>query len=179
MLAGRERCGDELRDLVHLPKVGHLACAGRQWRTRLLAQTRAATVLNEVAQTLHAVEAAGLAALGDAEHGRPERRVQLCVLRHEDQLFDRHVLWVNEAAIAPRFRDAFAPAILEEGQVSVGSAKQQYLGLQRVTAREHAQVLQHDGVGQRVQHLVLRDARLDQVYDVRLGEHTALRGDVV
>ena len=53
------------------------------------------------------------------------------------------------------------------------------LRLQRVAAREHRQVLQHDRVGERAEHLVRRDAALDQVDDVGLGEHAALGRDVV
>src|SRR6185369_2670979 len=114
VLPGRKGCGHELRDLVHLPEVRHLALAGRERRTGLLTEPRAATVLNEVAQAGHAVEAPSFAALGDAEHGCAERGVQLRVLRYEDQLLDRYVLRVDEAAIAPSFRDALAPTILQE-----------------------------------------------------------------
>jgi hypothetical protein len=50
---------------------------------------------------------------------------------------------------------------------------------QRIAAREHRQVLHDDRVGQRVHDLQRRDAALDQVDDVGLGEHAAFGGDVV
>ena len=50
---------------------------------------------------------------------------------------------------------------------------------QRVAARQHAQVLQHDGFEQRRHQLVGRDAHFLQAVDVGLGEHAALAGDRV
>ena len=51
--------------------------------------------------------------------------------------------------------------------------------LERAAARQHREVLQHDRVGERAEHLVRRDAALDQVDDVGLGEDAALGRDVV
>ncbi len=48
---------------------------------------------------------------------------------------------------------------------------------QRVAARQHGEVLQHDGVEQRSHQLVGRDALLLQAVDVGLGEDAALAGD--
>ena len=112
------------------------------------------------------------------EHGA-ERRVVLRVLGDEDELLDRDVLRVVVAALVPGLRDAQAPALLEERQVGVRPAEEEHLVLERVAAREHREVLQDDRVGERAEHLVRRDAALDQVDDVGLGEHAALGRDVV
>ena len=82
----------------------------------MVTETRTAPVLDEVTQAVYAVEAPGLAAFGDPEHRRAERGVQLGILRYEDELLDRHVFRIIEAAIAPSLRNALTPAILQERQ---------------------------------------------------------------
>ena len=117
--------------------------------------------------------------LVEAEQHRAVRGVEVGVLRDEDQLLDRHRLVVLVAALGPRLGDAQAPALLEERQVRVRTAEQEDLALERVAARQHGEVLADDRVGERVHDLVARDAALHEVHDVGLGEHAALRGDVV
>ena len=48
---------------------------------------------------------------------------------------------------------------------------------QRVSAGQHRQILQHDGVEQGSHQLIRRDALLLQAVDVGLGEDAALAGD--
>jgi len=156
-----------------------LVRVGSQRRARRLAEALLAPFVDVAVQGVEPGEATHVRSLVQAiDHGA-EGRVEFGVLGQDDQLLDGHVLGVVVAALVPGLGDALAPALLQEGQVGVGSAEQQHLGAQRVAACEHSEVLHHDGVRQRAHDLVGGDARLHQVDDVRLGEDATLGGDVV
>ena len=176
---GSNFAGVELRDLVELAEVLELLLVLRERRARGLAEARLAARGDELVEERGVLQPADRRVLVEAvEHGA-ERRVVLRVLRDEDELLDRDVLRVVVAALGPDLRDAEAPAVLEEREVRVRSAEEQDARLQRVAAREDGEVLHDDRVGERAEDLGRRDAALDQVDDVRLREHAALRGDVV
>ena len=71
------------------------------------------------------------------------------------------------------------PRLAHAADERVRPAKQQDVRPQRVTAREHGQVLQDDRVEQRRHELVGRRAFFLQTIDVRLGEHTTLARHLV
>jgi hypothetical protein len=152
-LAGRERHGREARDGVHLLEVADLVGRAHERRPGALAEARLASVLHVVDEPLEPAEAPHVRGLAQAVHARAEGRVVLRVVGHEDELFDGHVFGVGVAALSPRLGDAQAPALLQEGQVGVGAAEQDDAVLERRAARQHREVLQHDGVGQRAQDL--------------------------
>ena len=104
-------------------------------------------------------EDADVRLLVEAVEHRAERGVVLRVLRDEDRLLDRPVLRPVVAALVPRLRDAQAPALLEERQVRVRPAEEEHAVLERAAAREHAEVLEDDGVGERAEDLVRRGCR--------------------
>ena len=68
------------------------------------------------------------------------------------------------------------PAIAHALDVAIGSAQQQHHRQQRIAARQHREVLHHDGFEQRRHQLVRRHAHLLQAVDIGLGEHAALAG---
>ena len=71
------------------------------------------------------------------------------------------------------------PGFAHAADEAVRAAQQQHVRAQRVAARQHAEVLQHDGVEQRGHQLVRRHALFLQAVDIGLGEHAALAGDVM
>ena len=170
----------ELRDLVDALELVELVLVLRERRTGRLAEARLAPVRHVLVEAgERRVELSDVRFFVQAVHHRAERRVVLRVLGDEDGLLDRHVLRVGVAALVPRLRDPEAPALLEERQVRVRSAEEEDLVLERAPAREDAEVLKDDRVGERAEDLLRRDPALDQVDDVRLGEDAALGGDVV
>ncbi len=87
-----------------------------------------------------------------------------------------HAFGQRELALFPNLGDADLPAILHALDVGVGSAEQQHLRAQRVAARQHRQILLHDGFKQRSHQFVGGHAALLQAVDVGLGENAALAG---
>ena len=53
------------------------------------------------------------------------------------------------------------------------------MGTQRMSARQHAQILQDDGFKQRCHQLVGRRACLLQTVDICFGKHAAFAGNLV
>src|SRR5208283_128234 len=100
----------------------------------------------------------------------------LRVVRRLDQVFRRNAFGERRAALLPDFRDVVLPTIAHALDVTVRAAEQQHHGLQRVAARQHGEVLHHDGFEQRSHQLIGRHTHLLQAVDIGLGEHTALAG---
>ena len=113
---------------------------------------------------------------GLAEFHRTDGREILGIIRRADQIFGRNTGRQLGPALFPDFRDVVLPAIAHALDVAVRTAQQQHYGQQRVAAREHGQVLHHDGFEQRCHQLVRRHAHLLQAVDVGLREHAALAG---
>ena len=116
----------------------------------------------------------GLAELDGAERGEV-----LGVLRRFDQRLGRLARRDLDAALGPHLRNVVLPGLAHAADERVRSAEQQHVRPQRVAARQHGQVLQHDGVEERRHQLVGRRAFLLQAVDVGLGEDAALARHLV
>ncbi len=156
----------ELRDLVDLAKFIGLGQRANERRTRAFAEPLLAPVGDVALEALDAVEVAGVVGFREAKDRGTERGVVLRALGDEDEVLDRNVLRVIVAALLPDLRNAKPPALLQERQVGVGAAEQEHARFQRVAAGQDREVLQDDRVGERAEHLVRGDARLDEVHDV-------------
>ena len=86
---------------------------------------------------------------------------------------------ICDFALFPHARNVGLPRLAHAANEAVRPAEQQHMRAQRVAAREHAQVLQHDGFEQRSHQFVGRRADLLQAVDVGLGEYAALPRDFV
>ena len=179
VLPAREAHRLELWEPILLPEERELLRRARERRSGGLGEARLATLRRVGAQPLDARIAPDVRRLVQPKHHRAVRRIELRVRRHDDQLVERHILRIRIAALVPGLRDALAPARLQERQIRVRPAEQQHLVPQRVAARQHGEVLHHDRVGERAHDLFRRDARLDEIHDIRLGEDSALRRDVM
>ena len=111
-----------------------------------------------------------------AELHAADRREILRVVGGLDQVLGRNALGQRGTALFPDLGNVGLPAIAHALDVAVGAAQQQHHGQQRIAARQHAQVLHHDGFEQRGHQFVGRNAHLLQAVDVGLGEHAALAG---
>ena len=91
-----------------------------------------------------------------------------------DQVLGRNAFGQRSAALFPDLGNVGLPAIAHALDVAVGAAQQQDHGQQGIAARQHAEVLHHDGLEQRRHQFVGRNAHLLQTVDIGLGEHAAL-----
>ena len=93
-----------------------------------------------------------------------------------DQVLGRNAFGKRSAALFPDLGNVGLPAIAHALDVAVGAAQQKHDGQQGIAAREHAQVLHHDGFEERGHQFVGRDAHFLQTVDIGFGEHAALAG---
>src|ERR1019366_1358213 len=93
-----------------------------------------------------------------------------------DQVLGRNAFGERSAALFPDFGNVGFPAIAHALDVAVGAAQQKHHRQQCIAARQHAQVLHHNGFEERRHQLVGRDAHFLQTVDVGLGEDAALAG---
>ena len=114
--------------------------------------------------------------LGLAELDRAESGEVLRVLGSLNQVLRRDAFGQRRAALFPDLRDIVFPAIPHALDVAIGAAQQEHHGLQRVAARQHREVLHHDGFEQRSHQLVGRHPHLLKPVDIGLGENAALAG---
>ena len=82
-----------------------------------------------------------------------------------------------DLALFPHPGNVLLPGFLHAANETVRTAQQQHMRTQRVPARKHRQVLQHDRIEQRCHELIGRDSLLLQAVDVGLGKHAALACD--
>ena len=157
-LALLERGGDEFLPAVLLPEDRQLVVAFHQARAARLGFFFLAAEIDVVDELVEAVVAADAILLALAEFDRPESGEILRVLRHLDQLFRLRSRRDFHLALFPHARDVGLPRLAHSADEGIGAAEQQHVRTKRVAARQHAQVLQHDGVKQRGHQLVGRRA---------------------
>ena len=85
----------------------------------------------------------------------------------------------RHAPLAPPFGDVRLPGLAQRAHEGVRPADEQHPWRQGAPAREHAQVLQDDGVEERGHQFLGGDAALLEAVDVGLGEDPALARDGV
>ncbi len=108
-----------------------------------------------------------------------QRAVVLGHRWRDDEVLRPGPLWQRDAPLAPAVRDVRLPGLAQRAQEGVRPPEKQHSRRQGASVREHAQVLQDDGVEQRRHQLLGRDAAFLEAVDVGLGEHAALAGDRV
>jgi hypothetical protein len=177
--AGLKGGGHERRDRIFATERRELFGLRGKTGSRRGGKLRGPSAGNKFLERIEAAICSGVRRLVQPVEDRAVGRVVLGVGRHRNELLDRDILRIVETARLPRLGNPLSPARLQERQERVRSAQQQHLGFQRVAARQHRQVLQHDRVGQRAHDLARRNPGLDQVDDVGFGEDAALGGDVM
>ena len=130
-----------------------------------------------VFQTLGADVNADVGVFILAELDCAECRKVLRVLRNLDQIFRLRAFRNFDLALFPHPGDVLLPSLFHAANEAVRAAQQQHMRTQCVSACEHRQVLQHDGIKQRSHQLIRRNALLLQAVDIGLGEHAALAGN--
>ena len=160
-IAGRER--------------GEILVISQQRAACVCPQLRVTSGADEFQQALLPGIGLHLAGLLQAEDHCAVGGVILGVVGHDDALFRVQPVIGRVTAFFPGLRDAPAPALLQKRQIGIGAAEQQHAAAQGIAAAEHRQVLRDDGVSQGIHDLRRGHARLDQVDDIGLGEHPALR----
>src|SRR5690242_4067473 len=176
-VAGLEGSGHELLVAVLLFERGELGI--------VLGQTDAAAALllfflaadvDVPIELLVADVLADVIVFGLAELDAADGREVLSIVGGADQILGRHPLWERCVAFLPNLRNVGLPAVAHALDVAVGTAEQEHHRLQRVAAREHGEILHHDGFEQRRHQLIGRDAHFLQAIDIGFGEHAALAG---
>jgi hypothetical protein len=153
LLARRKRRGRESWNRVRGPKrLERVGISGKRWPGSL-AELRLAATGDEGLQRIEAAVQSDAFRFVQAVHHGAVGGVVLRVGRDDDQFFERHVSRTLESARLPCFGDPLAPALLKEREERVRPSEEQHLRTQRVPAREHRQVLHHDGVGERAHDL--------------------------
>ena len=178
-LAGRELRRHEPGDRIGRAEDREFVRRPHQGRARGLAQPGLAAVQHVVPQPFEPCVSTDLGALGEAIDAGAERGVVLGILRDEDGLLDGAVPRPVEVPLFPDLGDSQTPAGLKKRQKRVRAAEEQDARLQGRAARQHGQVLQHDGIGQRAENLLRVHAALHEVDDVGLGEDATFRRHVV
>ncbi len=160
---------------VARPEILQLFGAGSEASARALRGLLfAASVLDVPLQALPALVTTDAIVFAFAEFDGADGREILRVVGRADQVFGRNAFGQREVALLPDFRDVALPALLHPHDVAVRTAEQQHHRPQRVAAREHREILHHDGLEQRRHQLIGRDAGLLQPIDIGLREHAAL-----
>ena len=84
-----------------------------------------------------------------AEFDRAKGGKVLRVFRNLDQLLRLHAFRNFDLTLLPHDRNIRLPRFTHSLDEAVGAAQQQYMWAQGVSARKHAQILQHNGFKQR------------------------------
>ena len=176
LVAGRQPRRLPRRPLVQLPELGEIhprRADGGGAPPRLaapagdgLGEPRRPRVLDRLALAARELDAA-------------QRAVVLRHRRRDDEVLGPRAVRQRDAALAPAPGDVRLPRLAQRGNERVRPPDQQHAWRQGAPAREHAEVLQDDGVEQRGHQLLGPDAALLEAVDVGLGEHAALAGDRV
>ena len=138
-----------------------------------------AAIVDVIEQLFGAEIAADLRLVLFAKLDRSQRGKVLRVLRYLDQLLRRRALRDLDFAFFPHAGNVGLPCLAHAADESVRSAQQQHVRAQRMSASQHAEILQHDGFEERGHQLIRRRAGLLQAVDVRLGKDAALASDLV
>ncbi len=111
-----------------------------------------------------------------AELDGPQRPVIFGVLRRPDPVLGPRPLRDLDPALPPHQRDVVHPRFPHPGDEGVRPPQKQHVGQERVAAREHLQVLDHEGLEQGGHQFLGRDPLFLQAVDVGFGEHAAFAG---
>ena len=138
-----------------------------------------AAVVDVIEQLLHAQISADLRLFILAEFDRAQSGKILRIFRNLDQLLGLHALRNFDLALLPHARNIRLPRLTHSLDEAVGAAQQQYMRAQGMPARQHAQILQHDGFEERSHQFMGGRAGLLQTVDVGFRKHAALAGNLV
>ncbi len=151
--------GDEFLRLVALFEVQKLLLGLAQPAAALFLLLFQAADVHVPFQIFHAAIEAHRFVFVLAELHRAQRREILRVLRNQDQRSGIDAFRQGELALFPDLGNVRLPALFHAADVRVRPAQQQHLRPQRIAAREHGQVLLHDGFEERSHQLVGRARR--------------------
>ncbi|GBC78647.1 hypothetical protein HRbin08_02143 [bacterium HR08] len=111
----------------------------------------------------------------DASEGRIVERI----LGDANERSRIAVLRQRDLALLPDLDQVMAPRLLQPLEEEVRSAQEQDFGHRRIAARERRQILIDDGLKERGDDLLDRDARLEQRVGIRLGEDATFAADLM
>src|SRR5215472_4301480 len=173
-LASSERLPLELRYGVLLFELRELFVGGTESCATRLRLFRLAADSDVVLETLRAEIDSRVGVFVLAELHRADCSEILCVVWNLDEVFRLGTFGQLHLALFPHFGDVLLPGFLHAAYKAVRTAEQQHMRTQGVAARQHGQILQHNGIEQRRHKLIRRDSLLLQAIDVSLGEDAAL-----
>ena len=112
--------------------------------------------------------------LGPAVFDGPDRAEELAVEGDGHQRLQRSILRERHTLLFPEFHQIMAPSLPHAWDKDVWPSQEQHARLQRLSAGEHREILNDDGVKQRGHQLPRRNALLLQSGNVGFGKDAAL-----
>ena len=178
-LSRRKSRRDELLPAVSRPKLLQFIAAGDQTLAAGDSFLLGAAVLDVPAQFFGAEIPAHFPLFVLAKLNRSKGCEVLRIFGNLDQIFRRRAFRDLHFALFPHARDVSLPGFAHAADEAVRAAQQQHVGAQSVAARQHAQILQDDGLEEGGHQFVRGRAGFLQAIDVGLSKNAALAGNLM